>query len=317
MSKPILLYRGDFFNANFTYHSGVDIDHSFLIMDSVKKTLLVPKMNLSIARKKFSGKVLAYDDPKKSIGKILNGKDIKADLSSISARAYKGFSSFCNLEDYTPELLRMRLEKKSDEIKKLSRASKITKDLIASLEIREGMTEKELRSGLLISMMEMGLDPSFEPIISSGRNTSYPHSTSTGKRIAGHVLIDCGVRYKGYCGDITRCIFLKKGTKAEKSYMTIKDVANEVIDRIPDCNDSSEVALLAEKIMKRKKLPKLIHSIGHGIGLAVHEYPRLSKKYQDRIEKSTFTIEPGVYGSSFGVRFEQMVYFNGKKARVI
>ena len=61
----------------------------------------------------------------------------------------------------------------------------------------------------------------------------------------------------------------------------------------------------------------MIHSIGHGIGLSVHEFPRLSKKYKDKIAGTTFTIEPAFYLRRYGMRFEDMVYFDGKKARIL
>ncbi len=317
MPGTILLYRGNFFNANFTYHSGIDIDHSFLILKGNKKTLLVPRMNLSIAEKNFKGKVIAYKNPYESLKKMLSGTEVAADLSAISARGYRYLSSFCTMKDYTEELLCMRMEKQRSEVQKLRKAAKLTQELISSVEITPGMRENEIRSKLLINMMERGFDPSFEPIISSGKNTAYPHSTSTKKKVKEFVLIDCGIRYQGYCGDITRCIFLDRSSKAMSAYENTRNVCMEIVDNLPDMKTGKNVASFAERVIKRNGLPKLIHSIGHGIGLAVHEYPRLNKKYEDPIKNSVFTIEPGTYFSSFGVRHEEMIHFNGKKARIL
>jgi Xaa-Pro aminopeptidase len=69
--------------------------------------------------------------------------------------------------------------------------------------------------------------------------------------------------------------------------------------------------------MKKAGLPKMIHSIGHGIGLQVHEFPRFNKKYKDKIRQSTFTIEPAVYFKDFGVRYEETVYYDNRKAVVL
>lgn len=314
---PTLLYRGETFNANFTYFSGLDIDHSFMIADGNRKTLLVPGLNAALARKRFRGKVVTYSNAYESIGGLLMGRKAGADLSSLPAKAYVRLSRICRLHDCSEELYSMRAKKSPREIRKLRRAAKTTKSLIESLEIRSGMSEKELKTQLLVKMAGMGLEPSFEPIVSSGANTAFPHSTSGNAKLRGHVMVDCGVRYENYCGDITRCVIIGRNPKLERMYECLEGVCHSVIDSIPDMRHGGEVARFAEKEMKKRGLPPMIHSIGHGIGLDVHEYPRLSEKYGDCIKGTTFTIEPGAYMRSFGLRFEEMVYFDGRKARIL
>jgi len=317
MDYPLLLYRGENFNANFTYFSGMDTDHSFLLVWKGRKTLLVPPLNGALAKKKFRGNAVVYKNPFESLSKILKGKKVYADLSSLSAKAYVRLKKFCKLQDYSEELFEIRSRKSEPEVGKLRKAAKLTKELINSLLISKEMTEKDLRTQLLSNMTEMGLSPSFEPIVSSGSNTAFPHSSSTKSKVHDFVLVDCGVRYENYCGDITRCIFLKRNQKVEKKYSDLQEITNAIIDALPDMETGKDVALFAEKQMKLHKLPKLIHSIGHGVGLNIHEFPRLSHKYEDKIKGRAFTIEPGVYLKSFGLRFEEMVFFDGKKARIL
>ncbi len=317
MDFPLLLYRGERFNANFTYFSGMDTDHSFLVVEKKKKILLVPPLNGALAKKRFKGKVIVYKKAFDSLSPLLKGRKVYADLSSIPARAYLRLKKFCKPQDHTEQLFAARSKKSNEELAKIRKAAKLTKELIHSLIITEGMTEKDLRSQLLGNMVDLGLEQSFEPIVSSGANTAFPHSSSTSAKIRGHVLVDCGVRYQGYCGDITRVIFLRKNPKLQKLYQDLQDVTNNIIDCLPEMRNGRDVAILAGREMKRKKLPPLIHSIGHGVGLDVHEFPRLSRRFKDGIEGSAFTIEPGVYHKSFGLRFEEMVHFDGKKARIL
>ncbi|MFH1394214.1 MAG: M24 family metallopeptidase [Candidatus Micrarchaeota archaeon] len=317
MDFPLLLYRGEHFNANFTHFSGMDTDHSFLIVWNGRKTLLVPPLNGLLAKRKFRGEVIIYSDPFKSLKKLLKGKKVHADLSSLPARAYTRLTRFCKVADCTEELFEARRKKSKPELSKLRKAAKLTKEAIHSLLIEDGMTERQLRDQLVSSMTGMGVSTSFEPIVSSGGNTAFPHSSSTSSKVRGFVLVDCGVRYQDYCGDLTRVIFLKENPKVESMYETLQEVTNDIIDALPGMKTGKDVALFSENEMKKRKLPKLIHSIGHGIGMNVHEFPRLSKKYEDKIAGSVFTIEPGVYLKSFGLRFEQMVHFDGKKARIL
>jgi Xaa-Pro aminopeptidase len=127
------------------------------------------------------------------------------------------------------------------------------------------------------------------------------------------VLVDFGVKKGGYCCDFTRCYFRKNGMAEEKAYEKCKAVYKEIIASLPGCRTGRDVALLSEKLIEKHGLPPLIHSIGHGIGLEVHEAPRLWKKSGDSLEGAALAIEPGAYFARFGVRYEGMVaHVNGK-----
>lgn len=318
MEYPLLLYRGDSFNANFTYMSGLDINHCFLFMDKGTRILLVPKMHAALARKMFKGKIVIYKDFNTEFRKLLGKRRTAyADFRSLPASAYLKISKTCRLSDYSEELYKLRMKKTKHEVALLEKAARKTRNMIDSLDIRRGITEKQLKNHLLSGMLDTGLEQSFDPIVLSERNARFPHAESTNNRITNMALIDCGVKHKGYCGDITRCVFIRKDQKMQNTYEQLRQLCHSIVDAIPDMTTGHYVAAFAEKEMKRLKMPKLIHSIGHGIGLDVHEYPRLKEKSKDRIAGSVFTIEPGVYTKTFGLRFEEMVYFDGRKARIL
>lgn len=313
----LLLYRGEGFNPNFYYHAGVDIDHSFLVAGPRKRILLVPRLNASFAKKNFKGKVVVFEDAYKELSKYVKKRTVLADLSSMNARMAQRLSRICRLRDHTVPLLEQRAKKERAEVKNMARAARLTKKIFASLDFKSAKTELGLKKQLMVATAELGLKPAFEPIVSTGKNTSYPHYNAGNKRLGSLVLVDYGVRYRNYCSDLTRCFILDGDREKKARYEKLKNVCHSLVDALPDMETGKEVAVLAERLMKKEGFLEMIHSIGHGIGLAVHEFPRLSRKYDDKIRGTTFTIEPAVYLKSFGLRFEEMVHFDGKKARIL
>jgi Xaa-Pro aminopeptidase len=97
----------------------------------------------------------------------------------------------------------------------------------------------------------------------------------------------------------------------------VKEIANEMIDSCGHMKKSAEVREFYLKLNRKYKLPAPVHSLGHGIGLDVHEYPRFGKKYDDEIVKTAFTVEPAAYFGSFGVRYEETLFHNGKRIVVL
>ncbi len=313
----LLLYRGEGFNPNFYYHAGVDIDHTFFVVAPRKRILFVPKLNASFAKKNFKGKVVVFEDAYKELPKYIKNKTVLADLSSMSARMAQRLRKICALKDHTVPLFEQRATKKESEIKNMARAASLTKEIFASLDFKSAKTELDLKKQLMVATAELGLKPAFEPIVSTGKNTSYPHYNAGNKKLGPLVLVDYGVRYRHYCSDLTRCFILDGDREKKARYEGLKNICHSLADALPDMETGKEVAVLAERRMKKARFPKMIHSIGHGIGLSVHEFPRLSRKYEDRIIGTTFAIEPAFYLGRYGMRFEEMIYFDGKKARIL
>ncbi len=312
----LLLHRGNSFDPNFYYHSGLDIDHSFLLVDG-KKTLFVSKMNEAAARAQFGGKVVIFEDAVKTLSGYVKGKRVLFDANSLKARSYVQLARKCRLKDHSLELMRMRSVKKPEEVSAIGKAARCTKEIFHSLDFGEAKTELGVRKQLLVATAELGLEPAFDPIVSSGGNSAFPHHEPSGRKLGPLVLVDYGVMYNHYRSDLTRCFILDGDRKMKEQYEELQGVCHSIVDALPDLRRGKNVAAFAAKLMKRAQFPKMIHSIGHGVGLEIHEFPRLNAKSDDLIAGATMAIEPAFYLKRYGMRYEETIYFNGKKARIL
>ncbi|MFH1785569.1 MAG: M24 family metallopeptidase [Candidatus Micrarchaeota archaeon] len=313
----LLLYRGEHFDANFFYHSGIDIDHSFLLISGKNKTLIVPELNESLARSKFQGNVSVYQNPIKELQKKLNNRKVEVDGANLSLRLAKKLKTFCRLDDVTIQLLEKRARKKPGEIRKIAKAVRYTKEIFEDLDFKKAKTENELRKQLLMKTMELGLEPAFEPIVSTDKNTSYPHTQATNKKIGSLVMVDYGVRYQHYCSDVTRCFILDGDKKKKEQYDKLRHICHFVIDSLPEFEYGNEVDSLAQDLLEKSGFPKMPHSSGHGLGLDIHELPKLSKKSTNKIAGSAIAVEPSFYLKNYGMRFEETVDYTGKRPRIL
>ena len=322
MHFPILLYRGEQFNANFYYFSKCDIDHAFLLIEETSKTLLVPKLNEALAQEQFDGKVIVYENALETIKKRLmsSGPTIYIDGSATSMRLFEKLREFCRPKDISEELNAIRAVKNDEEIAKIEKAAKITKEIFDSIDFAKMRTENDVKKFLLIETLERGVEPAFEPIVATDRNSSFPHYRSGDVKLGDSLLIDYAVKYAHYCADLTRCFFLNnsiENKKREENYNSLIEIAKKIVTNLKNFKTGKDVALYSEKLIKEYKLPKLIHAIGHGIGLEVHESPKLGKKSKDKIAKRALAIEPAVYFKDCGLRYEDDIYFDGKIARIL
>ncbi|MCP4648174.1 MAG: M24 family metallopeptidase [bacterium] len=311
-----ILHRGEKFNANFFYQSGVDIDHSFLLISKERRVLLVSEMNKEYAESLFSGEVISYSkNPSESISKILKKSEVLGlDFRSLPSALYVRLSKdYKKTKDISEELAEARSMKGKKEISIMKKATKLSKTIIDAAGEHPESTEKETAKELILSTYSAGAGPAFKPIVSSGKHTSYPHSIPTKKKLSSPLLIDYGTRMDKYNSDITRCFLLSREQK--KIYNKLKRISSSLIDQIPNLETGAEFAKLAKVLYKKEGLQHPPHSIGHGIGLEVHEKPSFSLKSKDSLVGATFTIEPSVYfKGEYGLRHENVVYFDGKKA---
>lgn len=214
------------------------------------------------------------------------------------------------------ELRDMRMIKQKHEIELIKKAALIA-DLAHDCVIRiikPGMTELEISAHIdyLIKTFK-GNYPAFETLVSSGKLSANPHGKPTQKHVKKGELIvmDFGANYRGYNSDITRMVSLGTPTKAQKKiYDAVLSAQETAIARVRDGVPAKEVDMAARKVLKRNKLDKYFtHSTGHGIGLQVHEGPRVSLSSKDILKEGmVITVEPGVYMSGIGgFRIEDMV----------
>lgn len=313
----LLLYRGGLFDPNFHYHAGVDIDHSFLISGDGKRTLFVSRMNEALARAAFRGKIVVFDDAVKALSKHLKGRRVLFDANSLNARMFSRLSRLCRLKDHSLELLRMRSVKKPGEVSAIRKAAGYTKQIFDSLDFRKAKTELGVRKQLMVATAELGLEPAFDPIVSTDGDTAYPHHEASNRKLGPLVMVDYGVMYGHYRSDLTRCFIRDGDAKTKGQYEKLQGICHSIVDEMPNLRRGKDVAAFAAKQMKRAGFPRMIHSIGHGVGLDIHELPRLSAKSDDRIAGAVMAIEPAFYLKRYGMRYEETTYFDGKKARIL
>ncbi len=314
----LLLIRGDKFSANFYYYSGADVDDSAYIEQRNKRMLIVSEMNYQQAKSQFHGKIIKCNRPIEEIRKNCKGKKIETEFEGINANTYRELSRVSKLTDISEKLLEKRAMKRKDEVEKIKKAVKATKKILLNLDFSKMKTEEDVKKYLLGETAAEGLHPAFQPIVASDRNSRMPHYSGGKGKLGKLVLVDYGVRYEHYCADLTRTFFLKSAKKEEENYETLQEIFKEVITNIPKVKTGKQLAEFAKSRLEAYGLPKPIHSIGHGIGLDVHEKPWLRLKSTNKIPKSTtMAIEPGAYFKDYGLRFEETVYFDGKNTRVL
>ena len=198
---------------------------------------------------------------------------------------------------------------------------------------KKDMTEHLLAQFIQTAGLKMGAeDLSFPAIVASGANAAIPHHVPSHKPLkAGEsIIIDFGFKYKNYCSDFTRTVFLKKVPKIlEVAYNQVEKAYNgsmQYIDGTLLLKQKSPIKQLlagdvyqkSVDILAEKKLDKyFIHSLGHGTGLEIHELPNLSPKSKDILKNGmVFSIEPGVYIPKVGgIRIEDLVYLESSKIK--
>lgn len=224
--------------------------------------------------------------------------------------------------DVGKNILRCRLKKDDYEIGILKKACKITDEIFEEIigSVKDGIREKDISLTIEMLAKEKGANgTAFDSIVAFGKNSAIPHHVPSNKRLKRGeiVLLDFGVRYKGYVTDITRSFVYGKTNDRYKRMFEVVMQAQDIGRKSIDYETSFEEVhhKVYSFIEKTPFKGKFIHSTGHTIGLEVHDGFRLNygskEKFDDGI---VFTIEPGIYLKSLGgMRIEDdFVFINGK-----
>ena len=260
------------------------------------------------------------------------------DLKNISKDDYENYFLFCENvgfeEDYvtyavykeymhkykinnfveaTKLIEALRMIKDDEEIKSVKTACEITDKCFNFLldYIKPGMTERQIARKIHDFFMDNAEGESFEAIVASGENSSKPHAVPTDRKIKDRdiITIDMGCRVNGYCSDMTRTIFVGEPLKEQMDiYNLVLESQKKVLDEIKDGQNIKNLAKIVENNFSDKGYT-LVHSLGHGVGLDIHERPFINMKNDNTIkENMVITDEPGIYlTGNFGVRIEDTV----------
>jgi Xaa-Pro aminopeptidase len=246
--------------------------------------------------------------------------------NDITYAKYKEFMHKYKINNFveTEHIIeKQRMIKDEEEIKNIENACKITDECFTHLLtfIKKGMTEKEIAWEIERYFLTHGADStSFETIVASGTNSSMPHATLTDRKIASGdvILIDFGCKYKGYCSDMTRTIFVD----FVQDY--IKPVYDLVLKNqeltLKELYEGANIRIITKMVENDFNLNRfdLVHALGHGVGLNIHEEPILSSRVGDVFLKENMVItdEPGIYiPGKFGIRIEDTVVITKQGAK--
>ncbi|MDA8163186.1 MAG: Xaa-Pro peptidase family protein [Desulfobacteraceae bacterium] len=218
----------------------------------------------------------------------------------------------------------MRSIKSEAELELIKKAIRAAEDVFEAVltGLRPGMTEKEVAWRIIEGLSMEADGPSFSPIVASGPNAALPHAVPGDRKIAEGepVIIDMGARLNGYSSDMTRTVFIGPPASPFKEvYKTVRMAQLAAQDVIRAGLTGRFVDAVARGIIKDAGFGSFFnHSLGHGVGLAVHEAPILSPRAKKVLRPGmVVTIEPGVYmPDKGGIRLENMVYV-GKSGGIL
>lgn len=219
---------------------------------------------------------------------------------------------------------KMRTIKDDNEIAKIRRACEITDNCFTHLleYIKVGMTERQIAFEIEKYFIENGANGlAFGTIVASGENSSKPHAVPTNRKIQSgdNITIDFGAKYKGYCSDMTRTIFVGSvSDEVRNLYNFILEGQLRATNKIKDGVDGKSVAR-GVQIEYNARNFELIHALGHGVGLEVHELPYLSYRSSQILkENMVVTNEPGIYiPEKIGIRIEDTILVNKLESEVL
>ena len=220
----------------------------------------------------------------------------------------------------------LRATKYDDERALLERAIEITDEAMDEVggSLAPGVTEREVAWEMEKAMRERGAEGlAFDTIVAAGPNGALPHHRPSDRAIAEGepVVIDMGAKYEGYCADLTRTLLIgEPDVMFRKVYGIVLRAQLEAEERVRSGMTGTEADAVARDIISDAGYgDNFGHSLGHGVGLAVHELPWVSPRADEPLEDGMiFTIEPGIYLSDWGgVRIEDIVVLEDGAARVL
>jgi Xaa-Pro aminopeptidase len=220
----------------------------------------------------------------------------------------------------------LRKIKDSGEISSIAKAVAAGDAVFAEIvkEIRPGMPEVELAARIDFLLRRRSTDvPPFKTIVASGERSSLPHATPTDRQIGMGDLVkmDFGASLEGYCSDLTRTVVMGKASERQREvHQIVLDAQLRAEAGIRAGVKGNEADGLARQHIESKGYGERFgHSLGHGVGLEIHEEPRLSQKNESPLEPGmVVTVEPGIYIPGWGgVRIEDMIVVEDGSCRVL
>ena len=245
---------------------------------------------------------------------------------SESKRLNHRLPSWVELKSASAAVERARMVKDHDELERLRAAVRLGATLFErALEVlRHGVHEVEVAADMEYAARKAGAEAmSFSTIVASGARSALPHGRASNQPIrpGGFVVCDFGVILEGYCSDQTRTVWVGEvSDEAHRVYEAVREAQQAAIDAVQPGVSVGEVDAAARKSLVKAGLAKYFtHSTGHGVGLEIHEAPRVAAGQREILQPGmVITIEPGVYfPGKWGVRIEDMVAVSAAGCEVL
>lgn len=319
---------------NYLYLSGFTGSSAYLIITQKEAILVTDFRYEEQANKQATAfQVIKYQGQVyKALDEIFIDKKIGKlgfEEAYLTYNDYLEYKSKLTVKDFVPlnsVVEKMRFIKDSSEIEIIKKAVEIAdKGFTHILEfIKPGVAEIELAAELEYYMKKIGAKgASFETIVASGERSSMPHGVASEKKIkmGDTITLDFGAIYNDYCSDMTRTVFLgEPNLEMKKIYKLVLEAQLKAIDEAKFGLTGKEIDWVARNIINSGGFEKNFgHGLGHGVGLEIHEEPRLSPTGNISMENGmAVTVEPGIYIPGMGgVRIEDIIIIDGEKPLIL
>ena len=242
-------------------------------------------------------------------------KTVAVNESKLTFSQYEKLSAICEIKKAASELFAVRAFKEGADLEAIKKAQSITDAAYKHIlpYFKEGVTENEIVSEMIYYMRKQGAAEAFDTIVLFGPKTAVPHGVPSDVKLQKDVpvLLDFGAKYAGFCSDMSRSFFFGRPTEEyAAAYDAVLGAQTAALAGIKAGMTGKECDAIARDVIEKSRFAgRFTHSLGHGVGVEIHEWPNFAPRFEGPIpEGSVLSVEPGVYLSGrFGVRIEDIV----------
>jgi Xaa-Pro aminopeptidase len=321
--------------ANWYYLTGFTGEAGVLILSDGAATLITDGRFTTQVRQETTSVRLMHQKGSlmESTGRLLRAKAIKRvgfdpTQTSVGQLQLLGKAAGARTKWIsTPGLVgTLRARKEPSELARMRQAATLAGDVLAGAIhlLKPGVMENEVAAEIEYQMRKRGASgPAFETIVAFGDRSALPHARPTAKRLRKNelVVLDLGAILAHYCSDITRTVYVGKApARVKQWYRAVLEAQIAAIAAVRAGASCGDVDAAARQVLAGYKLDRLFtHSTGHGLGLEVHEDPRVARGQKARLEPGfVVTIEPGVYMAGVGgIRIEDDIAVHSGNTEIL